>query len=98
MAVSLEHPDRFVQRHVGPRARDVEKMLAVVSAPSLDALVAETVPESIRLHRELSLPPAKSEHELLEYARKLGKKNRTMRSLIGLGYSDCITPPVILRN
>jgi len=73
-------------------------MLAAVGARSLDALVAETVPESIRLHRALELPPAKSERELLEYARRLGKKNRAMRSLIGAGYSDCVTPPVILRN
>jgi glycine dehydrogenase len=98
MAVSLEHPDRFVQRHVGPSSNDIEAMLAAVGASSLDALVAETVPESIRLGRALNLPPAKSEHELLAYAQKLSKKNRVMRSLLGTGYSDCITPPVILRN
>jgi len=73
-------------------------MLAAIGAPSLDALVAETVPESIRLDRALNLPPAKSEQELLAYAQKLAKKNRVMRSLLGAGYSDCITPPVILRN
>jgi glycine dehydrogenase len=98
MTVSLEHPDRFVHRHVGPNSKDTETMLGVVGARSLDALVAETVPESIRLHRALELPHPKSEHELLAYARKLGKKNRSMRSLIGAGYSDCVTPPVILRN
>jgi glycine dehydrogenase len=96
--VSLEHPDRFVQRHVGPNSKDVETMLAAVGAPSLDALVAESVPESIRLQKPLSLSPAKSEQEMLAYARALGSKNRVMRSLIGLGYSDCVTPPVILRN
>ena len=98
MAVSLEHPDRFVQRHVGPSSKDTETMLAAIGAPSLDALVAETVPESIRLQRPLALTPAKSEHELLAHARELGKKNRIMRSLIGMGYADCVTPPVILRN
>ncbi|HEY1955904.1 MAG TPA: aminomethyl-transferring glycine dehydrogenase [Polyangiaceae bacterium] len=98
MAVSLEHPDRFVQRHVGPSSKDVESMLAAVGAASLDALASETVPASIRLQKPLELPPAKSEHELLDYARKLGKKNRPMRSLLGTGYSDCIVPPVILRN
>ncbi len=98
MAVSLEHPDKFVQRHVGPSSKDTEAMLAAIGAPSLDALVAETVPESIRLPRPLALTPAKSEHALLEYARELGKKNRPMRSFIGMGYSDCVTPPVILRN
>ncbi len=98
MAVSLEHPDRFVTRHVGPSSQDVEKMLAVVGAKSLDALASETVPENIRLNRALALPAPKSEAELLEHARKLGKKNRVMRSLLGMGYSDCVTPPVILRN
>ncbi len=73
-------------------------MLGAIGAASLDALVSETVPESIRLGRALNLPPAKSEYELLAYARTLGKKNRIMRSLIGMGYSDCVTPPVILRN
>ncbi|HSQ64782.1 MAG TPA: aminomethyl-transferring glycine dehydrogenase [Polyangiaceae bacterium] len=98
MSVSLEHADRFVTRHVGPAPKDIEKMLGVCGAPSLDALISETVPESIRLGRALKLPRAKSEHELLELARMLGGKNRINRSLIGLGYSDCVTPPVILRN
>src|SRR5579871_718956 len=98
MAVSLEHPDRFVTRHVGPGSKDVETMLAAVGATSLDALVAETVPESIRIQKPLKLGAPKSEAELLAYARQLGGKNRPMRSLIGLGYSDCVTPPVILRN
>ncbi len=98
MPVSLAHPDLFVNRHVGPSLSDTEKMLREVDAPSLDALVGETVPASIRLGRELALPAAISEAEVLELARALGRKNRVLKSYIGMGYSGTITPPVILRN
>jgi len=73
-------------------------MLHVIGAPTLDALIDATVPEGIRLRRALDLPTAKSEHDLLSRARELGSKNRVFRSYLGMGYSDCITPPVILRN
>ncbi len=98
MSVSLEHPDRFVTRHVGPSSHEIEKMLERLGVASLDALVAETVPESIRMGRALDLPKALSEHELLDLAAAIGAKNRVCHSLIGMGYSDTVTPPVILRN
>src|SRR5438876_1081705 len=98
MSVSLAHPDRFVLRHIGPRPEDEKAMLEVVGASSLDTLVAETIPASIRSGFALDLPEPKSEHELLELARSLGAKNQMFRSFIGQGYHDCITPPVILRN
>ncbi len=98
MSVNLDHPDRFVRRHVGLGPKDVESMLREVGASSLDALIAETVPESIRTPKPLALPPPISEHELLGLAARLAAKNRVHRSFLGMGYSDCITPPVILRN
>jgi glycine dehydrogenase len=98
MSVKLEHPDRFVNRHIGPGADDVDKMLGVLGARSLDELVAQTVPESIRLGRPLSLPPAVTEAELLAELETLAGKNELFRSYLGMGYHDCITPPVILRN
>ena len=73
-------------------------MVRETGAASLDALVAETVPESIRTPKPLALPASISEHELLGLAAELAAKNRIHRSFIGMGYSDCITPPVILRN
>ena len=73
-------------------------MVRETGAASLDALVSETVPESIRTPKPLALPPALSEYELLGLAAELAAKNRIHRSFIGMGYSDCITPPVILRN
>ncbi len=98
MSVNLEHPDRFVDRHVGPGADDVQKMLEVLGVKSLDELCAQTVPESIRLNRALALPAAVSEAELLVELEALANKNQLFRSYLGMGYSDCITPPVILRN
>jgi glycine dehydrogenase len=73
-------------------------MLRVVRAGSLDELVAQTVPPSIRLNTPLDLPAGRSEHEQLARARALASRNRITRSFIGMGYADCFTPPVILRN
>ena len=98
MAVSLDHPDTFVRRHVGPREAEERAMLAALGLGSLDDLVRETVPEPIRLGRALDLEPALSESALLDLARSIGAENEVHRSLIGMGYSGCITPPVIQRN
>ena len=98
MTMPLEHPDTFVRRHIGPSAEDQAKMLKSMGVASLDALVGETVPKSIRLSRALDLGPGMTEASLLERARVLGQKNEVRRSYIGMGYHDCITPPVILRN
>jgi glycine dehydrogenase len=98
MPVSLGHPDRFVRRHVGPDDRQIADMLRVVGAASLDELIDQTIPAGIRLRRPLALPAARSEHELLELARGIAQKNEPWRSFLGMGYADCITPPVIQRN
>ena len=98
MTMPLEHPDTFVRRHIGPSPDDQARMLKVMGVTSLDTLVADTVPKSIRLQRALDLGPGLSEAALLERCRSIGQKNEVYRSYIGMGYSDCITPPVILRN
>jgi glycine dehydrogenase len=98
MAVSLVHPDRFVNRHIGPSTKEQAAMLEVIKTPSLAALVDETIPTSIRLQHTLDLPTAKSEAELLELAWQIGSLNKVARSFLGMGFSDTITPPVILRN
>ena len=98
MAVDLESKDRFPSRHIGPDHADVAEMLAVLGLTSLDALVAETVPADIRLAAALKLPAAVTEAEVLAELRALSEKNQVWRSFLGLGYSDCVTPPVILRN
>jgi glycine dehydrogenase len=98
VTVSRKHPDVFVNRHIGPNAADTGKMLSTLGVSSLDQLVDETVPASIRRQSPLHLPPAVSEHELLRELAAIGAKNQIFRSFIGMGYHDCVTPPVLLRN
>ena len=92
------HPDRFVDRHIGPDSRDIEEMLAVLGIRNLDELIDRTVPASIRLQRALDLPPGRSEFGLLREVAEIAAKNQIFRSYIGMGYSDTVTPPVIQRN
>ena len=94
----LEPNDLFVERHIGPSQEGLRRMLEVVGHGSLDELTDAVVPGSIRLRRELELAPPRGEHELLQELRRVSKTNEVFRSFIGLGYSDCITPPVIQRN
>ena len=89
--------DSFVRRHVGPRPHDLPEMLATVGAPSLDALIDEAIPASIRRKTPVALPPGESEHAYLTRLKGVAEKNRVLRSFIGLGYYDTITPSVIRR-
>jgi glycine dehydrogenase len=73
-------------------------MLDLLGHPILDALIDKTVPSQIRLNRPLSLPAAKSEYEVLASLKEIASQNQVYRSFIGMGYYDCITPPVIQRN
>ena len=88
----------FASRHIGPRAADLDRMLDVVGASSLDALMDEAIPAGIRLPAPLDLPDAESEAAFLARMRTLAVRNESWRSFIGLGYYGCVTPPVILRN
>ena len=94
----FEPTDRFEERHVGPSEAEVGQMLDLLGYPSLEALVEATVPESIRLRRSLQLPAARGEHELIDELRALAGRNQVFRSFIGMGYHDCVTPPVVQRN
>ena len=99
---SLLASDTFAHRHIGPRESEMTEMLALIGAPSLDALVQSTVPASIRLNRPLKLDglsdTAPGEFATLSRLHAIAKKNVIKRSCIGMGYYDTITPPVILRN
>jgi glycine dehydrogenase len=90
--------DLFAERHIGPSERDQRAMLEVLGYDSLDAFLAAVVPADIRLARALKLPAAKSEQEALAELRVLAGQNDVFRSYLGMGYHDCITPGVILRN
>jgi len=95
---ALAPPADFVRRHVGPTDADIAEMLRTLGVGSLDELVAETVPEAIRVSRPLDLPAPASEPQALVELREKAGRNRVMRSLIGMGYHDCLIPAVILRN
>ena len=86
------------RRHIGPSLAEMDDMLATVGAESLDALIDETVPASIRQETPLDWGKAKSERELLYHMRKTASKNKVLTSLIGQGYHGTVTPPVIQRN
>jgi glycine dehydrogenase len=90
--------DVFAKRHIGPNVDEQVSMLAELGYGSLDELVAAAVPAAIRDDAPLALGPAQTEHEALASLRAIAARNEVYTSLIGLGYSDTITPPVILRN
>src|SRR4051794_32196963 len=88
----------FARRHIGPSPRDVAAMLETVGGKSLEALIGETLPASIRQQRPLELGPPLSESEALAHMAELAGKNQVFTSLIGQGYHGTILPPVIQRN
>jgi glycine dehydrogenase len=94
----LEHADEFIERHIGPSDGDAAAMLEAVGAASIDELIDQTVPGSIRQADPLRLPAPASEAEAVAGLRANASRNTVMTSLIGLGYYDSITPPVIQRN
>jgi glycine dehydrogenase len=91
-------PQRFEDRHIGPRESEIGEMLASLDLRSLDELVERALPAAIRLKSDLDLPPAKSEAEILEELRRIAGANRVGRSLIGMGYSECTVPAAIQRG
>lgn len=98
MSSEIESESRFTSRHIGLRPPDVERMLGSMGLGSLEELIDQTLPESIRLKSELDLPEGSSEDELLGRLQEIGALNRVFRSYIGMGYHDTIVPGVIQRN
>jgi glycine dehydrogenase len=88
----------FVSRHIGPSPAEIASMLRTVGAPTLDALIGETVPASIRLNRDLAVPAARTEEQALADLRALMDRNVIAKSYIGAGYHGTHTPAVIRRN
>jgi glycine dehydrogenase len=88
----------FADRHIGPSADELARMLDTVGYASTDALIDAAVPAAIRAERPLDLPPARSEPAALARLRELAEKNQVRTSMIGLGYYGTVTPGVILRN
>src|SRR5580700_6308192 len=88
----------FARRHIGPAPRDVAAMLQALGSTSLSALMAETLPASIRQQAPLDLGQPLSETEALAHMRELALRNQVFTSLIGQGYANTILPAVIQRN
>ena len=98
MAISVSRPNLFTDRHIGSRADSIEEMVAFVGAASLDVLMDEALPSDIRLETALDVPGPETESQFLSRLRRIGERNLSGHSLIGVGYYGCITPSVILRN
>ncbi len=94
----LTQDDAFIHRHVGLSEADITAMLDTIGAESLDALIDDAVPTSIRSDVPLRLDGPRSEQAILERLRRIAARNERYTSMIGMGYYDTITPTVILRN
>ncbi|MBI4546445.1 MAG: aminomethyl-transferring glycine dehydrogenase [Ignavibacteriae bacterium] len=90
--------DLFAHRHIGPDEHEINQMLDMVGASTLDNFIEGVIPKPIRTQRPFSLQPQLSEREALELLKTIASKNHVYRSLIGMGYSDTVVPSVIQRN
>lgn len=90
--------DKFVNRHNGPRANDVKSMLKKIGADSVNELIDQTIPATIRLKKPLNLLKGMTEYQYLSHLRGIAAKNKVYKSYIGLGYYNTILPAVIQRN
>ena len=88
----------FAHRHIGPDAAQAARMLEFLGCPDLDTLIDAIVPEAIRRREPLNLPAALDEPAALQEIRSLAEANQPLPSYLGMGYHNCHTPPVILRN
>src|SRR5258708_39832908 len=92
---ALFEQDRFADRQLGPREQDLAQMLAFLGLRSLEELSAAAVPQALRLRVGLATGPGSSERDALHELAGIAAENQVWRSFLGLGYSDCVTPPVI---
>ena len=95
---ALEDRAEFIGRHIGPRDDEIRHMLGHLGLDSLEALISESTPPSIRAERPLDLAAARNEAQVLQRLRDMADANTVNHSLIGLGYHPTLVPPVILRN
>lgn len=90
--------DHFQQRHIGTTTAQQQEMASTIGFESVDHLIDTAIPDNIKLGQGLSLPAALSEAEALKKLRGYADQNKVLRSCIGMGYYDTLTPPVLLRN
>ncbi len=94
----LEQRADFAHRHIGLNAADRHEMLAALGCASMDQLIERVVPAGILEHEPLRIEASRTEAETLALLRGIAARNQVFKSFIGMGYHDCHTPPVILRN
>ena len=90
--------DVFADRHIGTEPVERSVLLATVGAASIDELIDRVVPASIRMSDPLMLEPARTEVIVLTRLREIAARNEVLTSLIGMGYTGTVTPPVVARN
>jgi glycine dehydrogenase len=88
----------FAARHIGPDPDDQRRMLEAIGHGSVEELMDAAIPEVIRSHGQLALPPAATEDEAIAELRALAARNTVAVSMLGLGYYGTHTPAVIRRN
>lgn len=89
---------QFVNRHISLNSADENAMLQKIGVSSIDELISQTIPDSIRMQKELQVAPAISEYEMLQHSKELAAKNLDYDTYIGFGYHNSILPSVIQRN
>ena len=89
---------QFVDRHVGPNQEELSQMLHTIGVGSIEELIDLSIPKSIQSKERLNVGNGISEKELIEKLKSIAEKNTIMKTYIGMGYYNCITPPVIQRN
>ena len=88
----------FLNRHIGPRDEEVDLMLSKIGVDSLETLIKETIPENIRLSKDIQLDDEMSESDYLMHLKTISSKNKVFKTYIGLGYNRSYLPAVIQRN
>ena len=88
----------FLLRHIGSKKEDIQGMLDTIGLNSINELIEQTIPSSIRLKEELHLGDTLSEQEFLAHIKELAQKNKQFKTYIGLGYNNTVLPSVIQRN
>jgi len=98
MSLFSSQSTEFQHRHIGPNPTDTQAMLDTTGHQSLEELIELTIPESIRINHEMNIPDAINEYQYLNHIREVASENKVLKTYIGQGYYNTITPSVILRN
>ena len=98
MKLNVNYNQKFSSRHTGANAAETQAMLQQIGVPSVNVLISETIPESIRLKESLNTGTALTEEQFLAALKKTASKNKIFKQYLGQGYYNTHTPGVILRN